>query len=342
MPDEVIPSRSETIAAAIAEHAKPVEAAPVVAAAPEPAPAPAAEPAKAEPARASDGKFAKAPEPAVKEASGEKTDAPAEKPLVPRAPNTWRKEAQGKWENVDPDIKAEIIKREIDAANGIREYKTQAQEAAAYRDAIGPYAEHFKQIGATPVEIVRGLMPSAAMLYFGNPQQKLQALVETAQNFGVDLNALANHQMPQVDPSIRQLQQQVSGLQNTLHQSYSQQQQSVQAVQAQEMERLQSEITSFAQSHPHFDAAREPMAHLLNSGQATTLDEAYAMAVYANDSLRQAALQQPAMQQQAQAAQRAKAAAVSVKGGSPTGSSGPSNPQSREDAIRFAIQQHSR
>ena len=336
MPDEVL-SRHESIAAAIAEHRpEPVES---VTPAPEPV---AAEPVVAEPdrTRTPDGRFAKA-EPVVAEAAPAEQH-PENKPLVPRAPNTWRKEAQGKWEAVDPDIKAEIIKRELDAANGIREYKTQAQEAAAYRDAVAPYAEHFKQLGATPVDVVRGLMPSAAKLYFGTPEQKLQALVETAQNFGVDLGQLANVHVPQVDPNIRQIQQQLNGLQQSVQQSTWQQQQAQQGAVQQEQANLATEIDAFAKAHPHFEAVREQMAHLLNTGHAQSLDDAYAMAVYANDELRTAVLQQSQVQQQAQAAQRAKAAAVSVKGGSPTGSAAPVNPQSREDAIRFAIKQHTR
>lgn len=280
--------------------------------------------------RMADGKFAR------------KDEAPAEvtdKPVVrTKPPSTWKKEAAQKWDQVDPEIQAEIIRRELNIHEGIREYKSAAEEARMLREATKQYEPLLQQLGTSPVQVVAQLLPTANVLYTGTPEQKLYALAQTARDFGVDLAQLASLPAAQpVDPYFAQLNAKLDQLSNSVY-SQQQAQQQAQMMRAQQEEaQLHTELTSFAATHPHFETVRYQMGQLIDSGLASDLEEAYGMAVFAHPELRP----QMAVQQQAQAAQKAKSAAVSVRG-SPTGATAPSNVADRREALRYAFSKHSR
>ena len=109
------------------------------------------------PSRDKDGKFAKADEKAAETAEvkapvankpadpavvAKAADKPADAPLTPATPPpSWSVKAKAKWDATDPDIKAEVIKREQEAAQGLAALKD-------YRD-LKPYAELAKQHGTS-------------------------------------------------------------------------------------------------------------------------------------------------------------------------------------------------
>lgn len=311
----------------IVEAVEPVEAvAPVEAK--EEAPKPAeADTTKPERVRTQDGKFTRK-EPAVVE----------EKAVIKtKPPSTWKKEIAQKWEAVDPDVQAEIIRREMNIHEGIREYKSAAEESRSLREVTKNYEPLLHSLGATPVQVVAQLLPTANILYTGTPEQKMMALAQTARDFGVDLAQLASIPQQQVDPYFAQLNNKLDQLSNSFY-SQQQTQQQAQVMQAQQEEQqLQTELQTFAASHPHFETVRYQMGQLLDSGLAANLEEAYSTAVFASPELRP----QIAAQQQAQAAQRSRSAAVSVRG-SPTGAQAPANPADRRSALAYAFSKHSR
>lgn len=300
------------------------------------------EPEKPARARDESGRFAKQqsleleqPEqqPVEAKQTEQQPEQPPEQPAK-RAPSSWKKEAAEAFNTLPPHVQDEILRRETDFHKGIEGFKGHAEFGRAMDRAIQPFAQDLQQMGVHPAEAFQRLMTAERMLRTSPPEQKAQYFAQLARDYGVDLGQLA--QMPTPDPYVSQLEQKLQWLER-------QQNQWLQSQQQREMESLNSEIQRFASdpSRTHFEAVREDMAALLQTGRAKDLQEAYDMAVYANPQTRAAMLEQQRQdalkQAQSQAlSQRAKAAAVSVKGSSPaSGTAG--KPQSLRAALEAAF-----
>lgn len=296
---------------AFKEDAEPVEAAPVVETTPEPvAPVEATE--KPGQPRDEAGKFAPNPVEVAPEP-------------VRRAPSSWKKEAQeiylkaDRGETLTPEeikvLTAEAERRESDFHKGVSEFKTHSERARAYDQAIAPYQQHLQSLGVDAPTAISALMRADMTLRNGDPATKAQYFQQLAREYGIDLGQIQNQ--PQMDPQTQYLMQQ-------MHNLRQQQQMWQNQVQQQEQARVQSEIAQFATADkPHFDAVRNEMADLLESGKAKTLQEAYETAVWMRPDIRQSLIDQQKQDAQRKAAeqltaQRAKTAAVSVKGSSPS------------------------
>ena len=153
-------------------------------------------------------------------------------------------------------------------------------------------------------------------------EQKIQVFQRLAQDYGIQLNQDGQFAAPpQVDAYTQQLMNQL----NTVNQEVST---IKNRFQQEEYSRLNNEITKYSSNKvdfPHFDVVREEMAQLLELGKAQDLETAYKKAVRMNDdvwALEQDRLLKSAKQQavKAQQVQKAKAAAVSPKSVTPSGS----------------------
>lgn len=226
---------------------------PAAAAAPEPSPAPEG------------GDPAASPEP-----------APAPAPEAKPAPRTWRAEAAAKWATVDPEVQAEILKREEDIFKGLEGYKADAEVGRGFQRAIQPYTQMLQAAGIHPVQAAQHLMASHHALSTAAPEQKLAMFQKLAQDYGVDLGALSG-EPAYVDPQVAALQKQLGDLQSRLTGRERQEAESARAS-------LQREIDTFAAdpAHAYFDEVASDIAALLRSGAAKDLGEAYDKAVWAN------------------------------------------------------------
>ena len=300
--------------------------------------APEAKPAKP---RDESGRFAKqepveAPKEAPKEPIQQEMALEPEKPAEPvkKAPSSWKKDAAEAFNTLPPHVQDEILRRETDFHKGIEGWRGHAEFGRSMEQAVKPFMQDLQQMGVQPAEAFTRLMNAERLLRTSPPDQKHQFFAQLARDYGVDLGQAQN--IPQPDPYISQLEQKLQMLER-------QQTQWLTAQQQREMESLNSEISRFASdpSRTHFEAVREDMAALLQTGRAKDLQEAYDMAVYANPQTRTAMLelqrQEALKQAQSQAlSQRAKAAAVSVKGSSPaSGTAG--KPQSLRAALEAAF-----
>lgn len=222
------------------------------------------------------------------------------------APNTWKKEAKAAWDKLDPNIKAEVTRREADFHRGIEQYRGAAQYAQQMDNAIAPYRATMQKLGITPAGAVAELMSADHKLRYGSQYEKQTYFMQLAHNYGVDLGATAETQRT-TDPNLYTLQMQNQQLQNQIATQQDQVRQQTEAS-------LHSEISTFA-SDPkniHFEAVRGHMSALLQAGQAQTLQDAYEQAIYANPTTRATVIQQQAQvakEEMAKKAQVAKAAA---------------------------------
>jgi hypothetical protein len=309
--------------------------------------APPADPAQESRPRDEHGRFAKAESTA--EAPQQAEQPPAPPPAAPevKAPSSWKPEAQqayvkaAKGEPLTPEeiklLTAEAERRESDYHKGIEGLKPNAQLGRQFQEVLQPYMQTIQQLGVDAPTAVAKLFQTEHILRYGDPATKAQMFANLAQQYGVDLGQLAN--APQVDPQVQYLQQQLAQTQGQVHQFFTQQQQ-------QQHAQVMSEIEKFASdpANAHFEAVRDEMAVLLQTGKAQDLKSAYDMAVWMRPDTRQSLIEQQRAeaqrqaQEQAQAA-RAKAASVGVKGSSPVAAVAAPAGDSVRDAILAAFDQ---
>ncbi len=306
-----------------------------------------AEPAKVDPpaepveeptdgrARDDQGRFAAKTDPVEPAKVDEpvKTDPVVEKPAR-KLPSTWRASLDPKFQTLDDEVVAEIERREADAFKGIEQYRSKAQRADAFERAIQPFMATIQSQGVPPEQAIQGLLTVDHRLRYGTPQDKMQTFANLAQSYGVDLSQLAQG-MPAVDPQMQQMEQRYAQL-------YNQLQAQQQAQQQRDNQMLMTELSSFAKSNKYFDHVREDMAALLQAGRASSLDEAYDRAVWANPETRKAlqaeqsaGLEASKRDQAQRAANAAKTAGVSIAGAPVQGANTP-NPQDRRAMLEAA------
>lgn len=316
----------EALESAIAEHDEaPVE---TVAETPaEPVEA-AAEEVSAEPqetegrARDESGKFvAKEKVEATAEPVQQVTEAP-----VRKAPSSWKPAAQEAFLKADRGepltaeeirlLTAEAERRENDFHKGLSEFKSHGERAKSYDQAVAPFNSYLEQLKIDAPTAIHHLLKTEYTLRTADPVTKANEFARLAREYGVDLNQI--NEPPDQDPQIAYLMKQIQDLQSAQQQTYNQYQQQELAKANTIIEQMANDVDNF----PHFEAVRGDMADLLESGKAKSEKEAYEMAVWMRPDIRTTLLDQQRAEAQrkvidAAQAQKAKAAAVSVKGSSP-------------------------
>lgn len=262
---------------------------------------------------------------------GESAPEPNPPAVEIRAPSSWKPEAKEAYlkaergEALTPQeikiLTAEANRRESDYHRGLEEYKGHAQKARSFEQAIAPYQQTLQQLGMDAPTAINKLLEADHRLRYSDPVAKAQYFQNLAQQYGIDLGQVQN--IPQQDPQTQYLMQQLNELRQT-------QQMWQNSIQEQERSKANHELEQFASSDKtHFEAVRNDMADLLESGKAQSLEQAYEMAIWMRPDVRQTLIEQQRIEAQKkydeqQRSARAKTASVSVKGSSP--SSGGSQP----------------
>lgn len=266
--------------------------------------------------------------------------APAVEPPKTTFPSSWKKELSTVWDKVDAGqplshdearlFREEALRREGDFHKGIEGWRSNADKGRAYEQALAPYQETLQKLGVDGVTAVGELMKADHILRHAPESVKVQKILELANVYGIDLQK-------QFSPEVARYEQELYATREQLKNFQSQQENA-------SRQALNSDIEAFKAEpgHEHFEAVRPHMAALLQGGQAKDLKDAYEQAVYANPQTRTAMLQQQSKVAAAGAqAQRAKAAAVSVRGSSPaSGQSSAAAHPSIRDAVSAAFDQH--
>lgn len=273
-------------------------------------------------ARDEQGRFAK------QEQQVEMPAAVAAEPVPTRkAPSSWKPEAQtaflkaDRGEALTPEevvlLTREAERRESDYHKGIEQYKQHAQTAQAFQRVVEPYMQTIQSLGVDAPTAVAKLFHADHTLRYGDAATKARFLGQLAQEYGVDLGQVVNQ--PQMDPQVSAVLQRLQMTEQQLNQFRQEQE-------MQSQSKLHSEIERFASdpANVHFDAVKEDMALLLQTGKAEDLKSAYDQAVWMRSDIRQSLIEQQRAEAQKQAMEqaqnaRAKAAAGSVKGSSPAG-----------------------
>lgn len=210
-------------------------------------------------------------------------DTPA--PQLDPAPVTWRKEAQEAWANLPEVARKEVLKREQDIMQGLEQYKTHAHLGKGFRSAIDPYQHLLSQHNIDPIKQVGQLLNAHFTLATGTPEQKAALFQTLARDYQIDIGSLTDP-APFLDPAVQNLQSQLQSVQSKLSERESREAADKQATYEREVSAFAADPKNF-----HFEAAAPFMAKLLQSKQASTLQEAYDMAVWANPVTRAAEIE---------------------------------------------------
>lgn len=267
--------------------------------------------------------------------SAKEAQAPTDEPVpqVPvepeiKPPSSWKPEAKEAYikaergEQLTPQeiklLTAEANRRESDFHRGVESFKSHAQRAREYEDALKPYQQTIQSLGLDGPAAAARMLQVEHTLRHADPMTKAAMLQKIAQDYGIDMGMA--QQVPQQDPQTQYLMQQLNELRQT-------QQMWQNTIQQQEREKANYELTNFSSTgeKTHFEAVRNDMADLLETGKAQSLEQAYEMAIWMRPDVRQTLIEQQRIEAQKkyeeqQRATRAKTASVSVKGSSPSSS----------------------
>ncbi len=204
-----------------------------------------------------------------------------------RPPSTWRATAKSKWAGLDPDIQAEVLKREEDSLRGLDQYREKANRVDRIDSVLKPYEPIMRSKGLQTDQAIAGLMNTYYQLETSTPDVKKNLIIGLAQNYGIDLGIKQDA-----------VQQALAPLQNELQQLKQEQQRRELEAQQRTTETAQSEIELFANEvdesgnpkNPYFENVRMEMGALITSaaqaGRNMTLQEAYDAATWSNPETR--------------------------------------------------------
>jgi hypothetical protein len=287
----------------------------------------------AEPAAATAEPEEKAAPAAGRDASGrfvstkaEKAEAAppvAEPPAIPdiTAPNSWTAAEKAFWEKIPREVKQIIERREGDAHRAITKQDEERAFAKEFAKATAPYEAQLRAMNTTPMQAYQTLLNATYILRTGTPQQKLELIANAARDAGIDLRQAFSQQGYQQQPQ-QQMAQLPPQIMEELQASRKWREQIAAERQSAETESYNQTVSQIEEfranpANPHFDAVRETMVSLIQSGAAKDLQSAYDMATWATPSIRaQLQVTKPdAVQVQRQKVTQAKQKGVSVRGG---------------------------
>lgn len=331
----------QEIAEAVEEHTERDEKGRFVAKDAEPEPEPVAEEVIAGPALGEeDEKADNGPEKADNELLASEQGIPDKLAL---APNYAKKAIRENWDKLPTEVRQELHERESEFHKQLTRFDEDRNFGKQVKQVVAPYEPFIRSLGADPVQAVDYLIKTDYALRQAPPEQRKAMFLQAAKDYGISLEDvdLQQHGQQGYDPRVETLAQQVSRLEQ-------ERQSDIQAQQLREQQSLEQQIEEFAArpDRPFFDRVSPVMAALLQSGQATDLDDAYDRAVHADPETRalqlkasQQAEQSQRSQQSIAAAQKAKAASASVTGapGQAIAASSPNSSGSLEDDIRAAM-----
>lgn len=278
--------------------------------------------------------------PAVEAKPAEVAPAPAEKPEW--MPDTWRAPAKAKWSGIDPEIKAEIQKRENDVAKFVNEAQPAIGVSKALGEVLTPYQGIFRQYNINPIEHIGNLLQAHTQLVFGTPEQKLAMFKGMAKDAGFNLASLTDPNASAVDPNheyIRRLEQKVNSLEGNVTGVTA----TIREARTAELSSKIAELAADTEHYPHFWDVAPAMVKLMDQKAVSTLEDAYQTAIVADpiyrsklveaDVAKQLAERQAKERERVAAARKASGASIRSRSG---GKSSPP-PETIEDTLRSTL-----
>lgn len=256
-------------------------------------------------------------------------ETPAGEPAKAIAPpHTWTATAKAKFATLDPEVQAEVLRREKEMQDGLDQWAPKGEVFNRFTELMAPIRDRLTLNGTTDFQYLQALVRADEMLRT-DPNGSLPQI---AAMYGIQLPGMPQPQnLPQqgpMDPALQALQRQVSELSSALFGEREAKEQAEQASVMGEIEAFRADPANL-----YFHNVKPVMATLIREGIATDLKDAYDRACHADPIIR-ALLAKPAA-----APQSGKANGASVTGspgltGKPNGKADPES--TLEDDIRQA------
>lgn len=196
------------------------------------------------------------------QASGQQQAAPdaADAPKPVTAPASWGKDAQQLFAQLPPDLQAQVAKREREREQMMGQAFRAMQQAQAlqpvmqgFKD-LQPYFQSFRQADGSPLwgnpaAMMKEISDVLAVksLLFRDPQAGLQAVMQWAQQAGLDLAPSADGQ--QMDPEALKLRQRLAQLEQDSQRRDAAERERQEAAQRQDaVQRVAYSLNDFAQA----------------------------------------------------------------------------------------------
>lgn len=233
-------------------------------------------------------------------------------PKIEKAPQSWKPAARENWSTLPAEVRAEIHRREADIQRGLRDASEFSKLGKTFKETVAPYEATIRTLGVSAEEAVGELFKTDHTLRHGRPQEKAARLLGLMEYYGVDIddmNAVLTGQesdsTPQLDPAVEQ---RLARLEQT-----------VPAIDQDNNARASQMLREFLSTEREFyEDVKGRMADLIGAGAASTLEDAYEMAIWADGETRKVLLQREAAQKGEEARRKAEEAARAA--GSVTGS----------------------
>jgi hypothetical protein len=259
----------------------------------------------------------------------------------------WSSDERARFTSLPKDAQDFVLARQKAMESN---YNRKLTEAGEFRKSVEPlasvtqeHADYFQSLGAAPHEAIRNMVQVSRVLDQGTYAQKVQILQQLAHNYGLPF-ALQQAEDPHAPGGQRyaEIYDQRAELANTR----AQLEQIKRAHEASQQQTFVSQVNAFAQQtdangqpkYPFFEQVRGAMSQAMLSGQAQTLEDAYAKAVapiqQAIDA-RAAAVRAETERAQREAAEKARRA--SPVRTSPAAPNGRTAPGSLNDLISGAL-----
>lgn len=237
------------------------------------------------------GRFAKKQEAEASSAEVQPVAGAEAAPTAPVAlstekpPQSWTPAAREKWATLDPDIKAEIIRREEASANGVRQIQERFAPAGQFIDQMRPVAAEAQQVGLDPVNYIHNMAQSERTLRTADMPTKFNELLRIADQYGIPLRDVINKSVGQEVLKAPQGQQMQLPPQVEQELQYMRQWR-------EDNERVQANhiVTQFGSDKEFINDVRNVMADLIERGMAADLPTAYDQACWMVPEVRQVML----------------------------------------------------
>jgi len=212
------------------------------------------------------------------------------------APSSWKEGPKKKWAALDPEVRAEVIRRERDAIQALTNSDGARKFATTMSNAIGPHGARLQALGIQPDAAVAALLRTDMVLSSGAPAMRAQTIAKLIKDYGVDITlldqALSGQNITQADPVMDRLSSLLDQRLAPVNQFLTRQQQVTQQEERRAEQQLISEVDMMEASpekYPHFNAVRQEMANMVEynaaKGVSISLEAAYNRCVRMDDTL---------------------------------------------------------
>lgn len=297
-----------------------------------------------------DGTFAPKAQEAPPQAKTEAAPAPVQEqaaPLAPapKMPSSWKKEMAAHWEKLPREVQEEAIRRESDYSRGVSQHRQAYERVKALDEAVSPYREIMRQNGMDEAQAIKKLLDVQYALTMGAPQQRMELINGIIADYQLPVRLAAQNAQGEwqlIDAAQRAAPQ---------PQQPQQRQPDPRDIVREELQRheITRQLSDFVNAkdasgnplHPHYEAVKDDMALILESGRAEDLQGAYDKAIRLHDDIWQAHQRASAEADAARKAAdakakvaRARSSAVSVVSSPPSGTMGSNEDKSLSEQLR--------